>query len=292
MKISIVIPTYNGARHLEEAILSVLTQSRPPDEFIVCDDGSTDDTLAICRRYAHRLTVYSNESGPSGFVNAWNKAVDRATGDYISILHQDDLLSPDFLRLGMAALEQEEDVRHLFVACRYIDSSGQELGVSYATGYGPAVVRYTGLEYVRAYQRYGNVHIHRCPGVITHRSIFQRMKYQPEAGHIADDDFFYRVGMLTDVIGLLRPLAAYRVHPESATGRVRDVRLAEQLMEDYLYQLRQWKDCAFLDADAYGYFVGQARRFARRCVGYGIRHGNLEMIIKAGRVLAPLAFRG
>jgi glycosyltransferase involved in cell wall biosynthesis len=285
MSLSIVIPTYNGGQYVEEAILSVLTQSRPPDEFIICDDGSVDDTLAICRRYSHRLTVYTNEPGASGFVNAWNKAVERATGDYISILHQDDVLSPEFIRLGMAALEQEKDVRHLFAACRYIDESGQELGVSYSTGYGPAVVRYTGLEYVRAYQTFGNVHIHRCPGVITHRSIFHQMHYEPGAGHIADDDFFYRVGMLTDVIGLLRPLAAYRVHAGSVTGKVEDLKLAEQLMEDYLYQLRQWKGCSFLDAETYGYFAGQAKRFARRCVGYGIRHGNLEMILKAGRVL-------
>jgi glycosyltransferase involved in cell wall biosynthesis len=279
MTISVVIPAYNGARYIEQAILSVLAQERRPDEILVYNDGSTDETLAICRRYAGEVLVYSSGGGPSGFVNGWNKAISRATGDFISILHQDDLLFPEFIRMGMEVLEREADVRHLFAACRYISQAGRELGVSFSARF--RTVRYTGLEYVRAYQDQGDPHIHRCPGVITHRSIFEECRYESRAGHIADDDFFYRVGMYTDVIGLLRPLAAYRVHEESVTGKMEDAALAGKLMEDYFYQCRQWKGNAFLDKEAYDYFVYNAYRYIRRTIGYGFKQGKFGMIVKA-----------
>jgi len=283
MTISVVIPAYNGARFIDQAILSVLNQERRPDEIIVCDDGSSDATLSICRRYADQVSVWSNRTGPSGFVNGWNTAICRAKGEYISILHQDDLLSPAFIRLGMEALEREPSVGHLFCTCQYIDEEGVVVGSSYPDVGELRVVNYNGLGYVRAYQQQGSPHIHRCPGVITHRRIFEQCRYEPLAGHIADDDFFYRVGMYTDVLGLLQPLAAFRVHPGSVTGSMEDSTLAGQLMDDYLYQCRQWKGHSFLDAEAYGYFVRNAFKYARRYIGFGVKRGNLKMLARGVR---------
>jgi glycosyltransferase involved in cell wall biosynthesis len=285
MTIAVVIPSYNGGRYLEHSILSALNQQRRPDEIIVSDDNSTDDTLAICRRYQPHITVYRNSGGPSGFVNAWNTAIGKAKSDYISILHQDDLLAPEFIRMAAAALESNPAVRHLFSTCRYIDEGGRTLSLSYPcdTSASGLVVKLSGLEYVKAYQEQGYPHIHRCPGVITHRSIFETCRYAPEAGHIADDDFFYRVGQYTSVIGILQPMAAFRLHSGSVTGRMEDAALVRQLMEDYLYQCRQWKDNDFLDKAAYGYFMRNASRYIRRWVGYGLRRGDMRMVLKGFR---------
>ena len=74
MTFSIVIPTYNGADFVEQALLSALNQSRPADEIVISDDNSSDDTLAICQKYTDRIKIYRNLQGPSGFVNGWNHA--------------------------------------------------------------------------------------------------------------------------------------------------------------------------------------------------------------------------
>jgi len=296
MTVSVVIPAYNGSRFLERAILSALDQQRQPDEILVCDDNSSDSTLAICQRYKDRISIRTNPKGPSGFVPAWNRAIASAKGEWITILHQDDMLAPQFLRLGMAALERNAGVRHLFSICHYIDEKNRILSLSYHAGrsgvnFGSNEFRYTGLEYVTAYQTLGEPHIHRCPGVITHRSIFEVCRYEPAAGHIADDDFFYRVGMYTDVIGILIPLASFRVHNGSATGRMTDTHLARQLMYDYIYQCRQWKGDSFLDRAAYDYFVRHARKYIRRSLGYGIKEMRVGLIVGAlrqGRALKAI----
>jgi glycosyltransferase involved in cell wall biosynthesis len=281
MTVSVVIPSYNGGRHIEKAILSVLRQQRVPDEILICDDNSTDDTLEICRRYKDLLSIHTNPAGPSGFVRGWNNAIEKASGDYICILHQDDVLAPEFIRVAMTALGSNPDVLHLFCTCKYIDEKGDTLQLSYPTDTpGPPERRFTGAGYVKAYQGLGHPHIHRCPGVITHRSIFGQCRYQPAAGHIADDDFFYRVGMFTDVIGILLPMASFRLHSSSVTGSMQDAALAGQLMDDYLYQCRQWKDHPFMDQAAYNYFVKNARKYIRRFIGYGIRRRKIGMIIK------------
>ncbi|MEI6680041.1 MAG: hypothetical protein WCL21_15610 [Mariniphaga sp.] len=132
-------------------------------------------------------------------------------------------------------------------------------------------------------------HIHRCPGVITHRTIFEAgCNYNPDAGHIADDDFFYRVGQFTDVIGILKPLAAFRIHKSSETGSIGDPELALRLANDYLFQIKQWKNSSFLDSESKYYFIKNALKFKRRLLGYGLKHNNLTTIQEALTISAQL----
>lgn len=237
MKFTIVIPTYNGAEYIEEALLSAINQTRKADAIIVSDDNSTDNTLEICSRYEDEISIYKNENGPSGFVEGWNNAIRLVEDGYIAILHQDDLLAPTFLEEAEKALELHPDVKHLFTPCNYIDDNGNVIREpNYCDG---SIRRYKKDEYINIYITYGAPHIHRCPGVITHRSIFDVCKYRKEAGHIADDDFFYRVGQYTDVIGVMKPLASYREHSKSETEHLGGLALISRLANDYLFQVQE-----------------------------------------------------
>ncbi len=89
MKVSVIIPVFNGAAWLHESIGSVLGQSRIVDEIIAVDDGSTDDSPAILASYGDRLTVVHQEN--RGVAVARNTALTRATGEVITFLDQDDL---------------------------------------------------------------------------------------------------------------------------------------------------------------------------------------------------------
>lgn len=283
MTFSIVIPTYNGSRFIEKAILSVLRQHRAADEIIISDDNSSDATLFICEKYKEKIKIFLNREGPSGFVNGWNNAINKASGDFVSILHQDDVLHPDFLLKAEEVLTEHPQINHLFVSCNYIDGNGDNIAVF--PKHQEPVVLLEGIDYVRAYQAdYGNMpHIHRCPGVLTHRSVFEICSYNPEAGHIADDDFFYRVAKHATVAGILYPLAYYRIHQSSETGALGDYKLVKRLSRDYIFQVKQWKGDSFLDDNAFNFFVCKAKKYIRRRLGYALKNIDVkDMFVSVG----------
>lgn len=277
MKFSVVIPSYNGEAYIEETLLSVLRQTRRADEIIVSDDRSSDRTLEICEKYrGEGVRIYVNEEGPSGFVNGWNKAIARAEGEYISVLHQDDLLMPSFLEEAERALDACPGARHLFTPCHYIDGKGRMLRERDAF---PGEVKvYSGREYVLLYRDTPG-HIHRCPGVITHRSVFDTCRYRAEAGHIADNDFFYRVAKITDVVGIMKPLACYREHAGSETGHLEDRLLNRRLVRDYEFQIRQLQPDDPDYASDLDYFRRNRRHHAKRLVGAALRQWNLRDLL-------------
>lgn len=283
MQFSIIIPTFNGADFIEQTILSALNQTRPADEIIISDDNSTDSTIDICLKYSNKITVYKNQNGPSGFVNGWNNAIKKAKYDYISILHQDDLLSPLFLEETELALRKYPEVKHLFVPCNYIDKKGEIIETpDYCNS---ETVIYTGKDYIKAYQTIGHPHIHRCPGVITHQDIFKHCTYRPEAGHIADDDFFYRVGMYTNIIGILKPLASYRIHGGSETGHLKDAILVKRLLHDMSFQITESTKNHLFELENIEFFKHWKNKYIKRLIGYGIKQKNISYIIYALKYL-------
>ncbi len=294
---SVVIPVYNGERYIRQAIGSVLEQIRPVDEIVVYDDCSNDASLDVCASFGSAVRLIRGTDGPSGFVNGWNKALAFASCEYISILHQDDFFYPDFFHKVEVALQIHPDVRHLFAVCDYVDEESRI--VSGFPFMAERLVRYSANAYVKAYQQeYGQFpHIHRCPGVVTHRSIFNHegCRYRSEAGHIADDDFFYRVAQYTDVIGLLTPLAAYRIHSSSATGVLGDLKLIRRLSLDYLFQVRQWYASSFLDASDKKYFEYWALRYLFRTLIGSLKCSDQELFKESSQNFASIlsiGFRG
>ncbi|MCL1940139.1 MAG: glycosyltransferase [Desulfovibrionaceae bacterium] len=90
MKFSCIVATLNSSRLLSRALGSVLSQSHGNYELIVQDGGSTDNTLDLLRRYGSRVDWRSEAD--AGVYDAWNKALDRATGDWALFLGSDDFL--------------------------------------------------------------------------------------------------------------------------------------------------------------------------------------------------------
>jgi glycosyltransferase involved in cell wall biosynthesis len=92
-KISIVTPSFNQGRFLEETILSVLNQNYPNLEYIVIDGGSKDETVEIIRRYEDRLAYWTSEKD-RGQVHAINKGIEKATGEIFAFINSDDVYLP------------------------------------------------------------------------------------------------------------------------------------------------------------------------------------------------------
>jgi glycosyltransferase involved in cell wall biosynthesis len=96
--VSVIMAAYNAAEHIGEALESVLAQDWHPLEVVVVDDGSTDDTAAIVRRYPDVVYVRQDNQGPSA---ARNAAAERSSGEFVANFDSDDLLPPT--RIGAQA---------------------------------------------------------------------------------------------------------------------------------------------------------------------------------------------
>ena len=99
--VSIVITCYNYARYVALAIESALSQTRPPDEIIVVDDGSTDDSPKVIERYAERITCVRQPN--RGHVAAVNRGYAASSGDIVLFLDADDALHDEALEKIVAA---------------------------------------------------------------------------------------------------------------------------------------------------------------------------------------------
>ena len=104
--VSVVIPSYNSAQFLPEAIESVLEQSYPHFEVIVVDDGSTDDTKEVCDRYPKVKYFYQKNQGHA---TARNTGLRISTGEYIIFLDSDDCLLPEAIEIGVNHLNRSEE---------------------------------------------------------------------------------------------------------------------------------------------------------------------------------------
>lgn len=115
--ISVVIPAYNAGPWIDETLGSVLAQTRSPDEIVVVDDGSTDDTAERARSHGKAVTVVQQING--GPPAAYNRGFDLASSDYVAMCPADDLWEAHKLEWQAEVLEANPSVDVLFGRARY-----------------------------------------------------------------------------------------------------------------------------------------------------------------------------
>jgi glycosyltransferase involved in cell wall biosynthesis len=109
MKISVIIPAFNAAAYIQRALESVLRQTRPADEIIVVDDGSTDGTAQAVRSLDKGILLISQKNAGTGA--ARNTGIKAASGDWIAFLDADDLWLPEKLQLQQQHLLRNPDLK-------------------------------------------------------------------------------------------------------------------------------------------------------------------------------------
>src|SRR6185503_4562112 len=124
MKISLALCTFNGARYLASQLESIVTQTRPPDELIVCDDQSSDHTREIIQAFASSASfpvrLYVNDK-QLGVRKNFERAISLCSGDVIALCDQDDIWHPEKLQLAEAVFLSSSDVGLVFSDAELVD---------------------------------------------------------------------------------------------------------------------------------------------------------------------------
>jgi glycosyltransferase involved in cell wall biosynthesis len=200
--ISVIIPCYNHARYLPDAIKSVLEQTYSPVEIIVVNDGSVDDTEAVARRYPVSYISQPN----SGLSAARNKGIDNSTGEYLVFLDADDWLYKDALATNYNYLQQNPQAvfvsgGHDKIAEGQIipeeDSNVQE------------------DHYLHLLQ--GN-YIGMHAAVMYRRSVFNEFRFDESLRACEDYDLYLKIARKYPVVHHTKKLAAYRRHQHNMSG--------------------------------------------------------------------------
>jgi glycosyltransferase involved in cell wall biosynthesis len=124
--VTVVTPTWNAGRFLEESIQSVLDQDYPNIEYLVVDSHSTDNTRDILRKYAGRLrTIQAKRLGPASAINT---GLSQARGSILAWLNADDTYEPQAVRSAVAAFMEHPDADVVYGDARWIDQNGAVIG--------------------------------------------------------------------------------------------------------------------------------------------------------------------
>lgn len=127
MRITVAIAAYNAAAYLRLAIESALAQTLPPYEIVVVDDGSTDDTRAVCASFGESVRYFYRENDGTAGVSARWQSINESRGDWVALLDHDDLWLPTKLERQVAALESFPDSGIVFTRYRNIDERGDPI---------------------------------------------------------------------------------------------------------------------------------------------------------------------
>ena len=207
MRISIAMATYNGSKHLQEQLDSLLCQTRQPDELVVCDDGSTDSTLEILEQYTKKfecdVIILSNQSNIGVYRN-FERAISKCTGDIIFLSDQDDVWSKE-------KIEQIERV--------FLDDKATQIVINDALIVNEQlkVVGTSVLQQTLALHGNANEFVHGCCTAFRRTFRDLCLPFPSTTGRvIGHDDWLHNVGSYLDVRRVV--FTPYQ-YPESVTTK-------------------------------------------------------------------------
>jgi glycosyltransferase involved in cell wall biosynthesis len=218
-RISIVIPVYNGAAFLRDAIDSALSQTRPADEILILDDASTDDTPKILASLpAHPLIRI--ERLPERLIApaAWNAAIRMSRGSHFIILAHDDRLHPDFVARTYQVVQANPEAGFVLSGYDVIDETGNKtetrpievprlIGPTRFDDFIDEIVNVRGMYFCDT-------------GSLVSRSAFDAINGFDERfrGGVYDYDFYIRLAGATSTFGIADALADYRIHSSNMSA--------------------------------------------------------------------------
>jgi alpha-1,3-rhamnosyltransferase len=219
-RVSVVVPSFNHARFIESALRSIILQSLPPDELLVIDDGSGDESVSIVERtlkecpFPCELVVRGNR----GLCATLNEGLEQTRGDYFAYLGSDDLWLADFLKARVGLLESRADAVLAYGHAYLIDEENHIVDstadwASYADGDARAMLLQTTAPM--------------SPTVLYRRGALEREGWN-EASKLEDYDLYLRLCAVGQFAFDPQILSAWRQHVSNVSWN-QGLMLEEQL---------------------------------------------------------------
>jgi len=291
--VSVVIPTYNGSGFLAKTLESVLAQSLLPRDIIVVDDCSTDQTVEMVRSIAQGskvpIRLIELESNSGGPARPMNTGVRVAESPFVAMLDQDDLMTPDRLRLSVQALIEHHGAS---IACgnyRFIDETDAVKPGGCSKDIFPfledsqyplsRVLRCDGDLWFKRFFTNGGLQ-QSCSNHLFRKSLWEQLGgYREEAKLASDYDFFCRA-FRHGVLWLQDILFEKRVHASNTWTNNAQSDLQMAILQDKLVELLdypqacQWRNEVLLERTRMARWKGRYR-LSRLHSARLIKHGRL-----------------
>lgn len=230
-KVSICIPTYNGAAFLADALESALEQTFPNLEIVVVDDRSTDGTIELAKAFAARdprIHVHRNIE-TLGLPRNWDRCVELSSGDAIMFLFQDDSFRTDCVeKMVQKLIEYSASIvccRRNFVFSREVSEATKAYFLDYVSSYNFAKL-FPGCSFVAANEFCDRLvmfptsnFIGEPTAVMLRRSMFRSLgQFHKSMVQLVDFEYWARVAVREGIGYVDEPLVTFRIHEKSATA--------------------------------------------------------------------------
>jgi glycosyltransferase involved in cell wall biosynthesis len=232
-----MIPTYNCDDRFEQTLRSVLDQDPGSErmQIEIVDDSSTSHRHEeIVRRLSPSRVVIHRQSSNVGLAANWNTCIARSRGQWVHILHQDDLVLPGFYeRLAHAA--ERPDIGAAFCRHNFIDGEGRRTETSFLERPTAGML----ADWLRTISRMQRVH---CPAIAVRRDVYEHLGgFRADLCFALDWEMWVRIAASYPVWFEPEPLACYRIHQGNETARLQqegrdlaDVRKALRIIQGHL----------------------------------------------------------
>jgi len=201
--VSVVVPTYNQAPFLAETLESILAQSLSITEVIVVNDGSTDSTEEILRRYRGTISVVTSEN--RGVSSARNIGLERTETTYVAFCDSDDVWHPDKLAAQMERLRRRNSSQWCLCAVTLIDEFGEPIG--------EMPVGTEGWVFRPIVQLQPNTLMGGGSGLLVETRLAKALGgFDTSLSTSADWEFYARLSLNSPLSFVAKPLVRYRIH--------------------------------------------------------------------------------
>ena len=226
--VSICIPTFNGASWVRQTIESALVQDFPDSEVVICDDASSDDTVAVVRQFEDpRVRVIVNRERV-GLARNWNRSVQASRGANVKFLMQDDRLAPDCVSRMLEVIRQNPEVGMVFCAREIdLDDPADPASILFRERFGELHSRLGPLSRVNdgralfaAMERdrfRDNLIGEPTAVMVTREALLKLGLFNVQLHQLTDLEMWLRIASSYRVGFIAEPLATFRVHARSAS---------------------------------------------------------------------------
>jgi glycosyltransferase involved in cell wall biosynthesis len=210
--ISVIIPCYNSEKYIKKTLSSVLSQSYRPDEILVVDDGSEDETRNILESYFSQIKILCHPNNSNlGTAASMNLGIKHTKSELIAFLDHDDLWYPTKLSEQVKIFEKYPDVGLVYTNVFVIDENDNDLFKIYPDDF---------KELNKPDQLLSKCYIRTASSVMVRRSLFEKIGFFKTQIRAADHDMWIRMIEKTKFFYLPKCLASHRKHPtQISSGR-------------------------------------------------------------------------